>query len=764
MDGILNELNEEQLRAVKTTEGYIRVIAGAGSGKTKTLTTRYAYLVKKIGISPRNILCVTFTNKAANEMKKRVRKIIGDMDTSMICTFHSFCVHVLREDIHVLNYPKNFIILDEEDIESILRNVYEKLEINSSYKNFYDAKKDISFYKSSNNNKYIKELTTKEYQYIKEQYENNDLSLNERIIYGYLYEQRKCFGLDFDDLILFTLYIYELRKDILEKWQKQLTYVMVDEFQDVSSRQNNLCELLTEYHKNLFIVGDPDQTIYSWRGAKVDYILNFENIHPNCQSIILNRNYRSTSNILNAANSLISKNKCRVPKDLITLNQDNIPVIYNHTKSIQDEAKWISQEIKNIIDKGYKYSDIAILYRAHYISRAIEQTFIQENINYTIYNGVEFFKRKEIKDVLSYLRMITSSDDLSFQRIINIPKRNFGKKRLDFIKEYATKNNISLYEALKQNLNCDLILNTQAKEFVELIEKYKKIYINMKVSDIFNCILVESGYEEFLRTLSEDERIENISELKNTIIEFENKNQEDTSLDEYLKTIALYTDIDAKKEKDEVKLMTVHSAKGLEFPFVFVCSLNEGIFPSSKVNTMEELEEERRLAYVAFTRAQKALFLSDAEGYTYDKQFRYPSRFIFNVGKNNLNYLVELDDSLIEETRSAIEEKEDNYFNQKQLFNIGDRIKHEVLGIGTIISVDTQKNDYEIIFDNSKTTRNIRFTGPITKYFEENKNTKNNKINEEFIQKENINLENDNMKNNNKIETKRKNFFQRFFK
>lgn len=709
----LDELNSEQLEAVKTTEGYVRVIAGAGSGKTKALTSRYIYLTKEMGVSPADILCVTFTNKAAHEMKKRVRQIVGDMDTSLICTFHGFCAHMLREDIHVLNYPNQFMIIDDEDAENILRNIYEQLEITSSHMSFADAKKMIS--DSKNKTEYVDWLTDKDYSYIQTQYENVELSLDERIFFGYLYEQRKSFALDFDDLIIFALYIFSKRPDILEKWQRKLVYIMVDEFQDVSLRQNHLCELLSSYHKNLFIVGDPDQTIYSWRGAAVDIMLSFNRVHPSCKDIILYKNYRSTSNILNASNELISKNKKRIPKDLIAIKKEEMPVVYNHTKTVKDEADWIANEIIKLKNHGCNYNDIAVLYRAHYVSRSIEQAFIEKNIKYRIYNGVAFFKRREIKDILAYLRMIVFSDDLSFERIINVPKRNFGKKRMELLKEYAETHQVSLYDALKDNLHQELIMTTTASQFVDLIEKYKGIYKDMKVSDIFSRVLDESGYENFLRTEADDDRINNVAELKNTIIEFENQNREDMSLDEYLNTISLYTDMDVSETTDEVKMMTIHTAKGLEFPFVFVCSLNEGIFPSSKVLTTDQLEEERRIAYVAFTRAEKALFLSDAEGLNYNNTFRYPSRFIFNAGKNNLDYLVELDESFYEASLSSIETSEENLLNQEQIFEVGDRVKHESFGEGEIVSIDSQKSTYEIKFDDFETARNIRFSGPIVK-------------------------------------------------
>lgn len=368
---ILESLNEEQIKAVMTTEGYVRVIAGAGTGKTKALANRYSYLVEELGVSTSNILCVTFTNKAAKEMKKRIRKMIGDKDTGLVCTFHGFGVYLLKEDIHVLNYPKNFFIMDDEDIETILKKIYEENNLNTRSFTFKNAKEYIESYKN-HNIEYIDLLTILDTNLLKEKYINEKQNFQDKVLFGYLYEQRKCYGLDFNDLINFTLYILEHFEEKREKWQKNLMYIMVDEFQDVSAKQYALVDILSDYHKNLFVVGDPDQTIYSWRGAKIDFLLNFEKKYNNVKTIILNKNYRSTPNILNASNSLINKNKKRIEKNLIAIKKADVPVIYNHAKTVTEEVEWIVKQIKLLLESGKKLDDIAVLYRAHFISRSIE--------------------------------------------------------------------------------------------------------------------------------------------------------------------------------------------------------------------------------------------------------------------------------------------------------------------------------------------------------------------------------------------------------
>ncbi|MHB8129629.1 MAG: ATP-dependent helicase [Mobilitalea sp.] len=703
---ILDGLNEEQKQAVTTTEGYIRVIAGAGSGKTRALTNRFAYLVNELGISTSNILCVTFTNKAANEMKKRIRNMIGDNDTGFICTFHGFCVQVLKEEIHVLHYPKNFIIIDTEDVNSILHTIFEDMGLNSKNFTFPTLIDMITARKSRE--PYLNDILNTNNDELKYKFQNAR-NQEDAIFYRYLYEQKKCFALDFDDLINFVLYIYENHEDIRIKWQTRLEYIMVDEFQDVNVRQYKLAQIVSDYHHNLFIVGDPDQTIYSWRGARVEYILNFDKEYPSAQTIIMDKNYRSTPNIVNASNSLIKKNKKRIEKNLVPVKQLDIPVIYNHTKTTLMEAEWIANQIKTLEESGRSLRDMAILYRAHFISRSFEEVFIKQDIKYTIYSGIEFYKRKEIKDVLCYLRMISNGDDISFTRIVNLPKRNIGERRITFLKEYAEKNNCSLYQSLQNNVDDELLKKTQAKAFIALVEKYKDIYEEMKLSELLSGVLNDSGYEALLRTNGEQDRLDNLAELKQSIFEYERDAGEECALSDYLDRISLYTNLDQKESTEAVQMMTIHNAKGLEFPYVFVCGLNEGIFPSKHVDTTEKMEEERRLAYVAYTRACNALFLSDAEGVNYDGSYRYPSRFIFNVEKTLLNYTVELEDRFVGDAQFYIEQNEMKLDGSNQRLKVNDLIKHSVFGTGKIVGINDEISSYVIQFDNMETLRSISF-------------------------------------------------------
>ncbi len=699
----MDNLNEEQKLAVTTTEGYVRVIAGAGSGKTKALTNRYVYLVNELGVSTSNILCVTFTNKAANEMKRRIRSMIGDQDTGLICTFHGFCVQLLREDIHTMNYPSNFVVMDSEDTDAILKNVYQQANISSKNYTFTQAKNMISDRKflSDYIEHWILEMDSTQ---LKQKYLYAE-KIEERVFCGYLYEQKKCFGLDYDDLLIFALYILNEFKEKREKWQNKLEYIMVDEFQDVSLTQYTLVNILSSYHKNLFVVGDPDQTIYSWRGAKIQFILNFDKEHIPTKTIIIDKNYRSFETILNVANSLISKNTKRIEKELKAIRSGGTRVLYHHAKTTKKEALWIIKQIQNLIQKGESYQNITILYRSHFVSRSLEEEMIKAKLPYVLYSGVEFYKRKEIKDTLSYLRMIVLEDDLSFLRVINEPRRNIGTKRIELLKNYAEQNHCSLYTALKENRKDDLIVKSKANEFIELIENYQKKYQEMKITDLLMAIINDSGYEAMLRQGGEEERLNNLAELKRAIFDYENNAGEETSLEDYLQSISLFSNMDQEEKKNTIKMMTIHTAKGLEFPYVFVCGLNEGIFPSKHVDTIDKLEEERRLAYVAYTRAENALFLSDAEGLNYDGSFRFPSRFIFDIDKQYLKYTVELEQRLTQAATNYI--NRNNIHTEEKIHCIGDIVKHKVFGRGKIIGINQNTKTYIIQFETMTTPRNI---------------------------------------------------------
>lgn len=707
---ILDRLNQSQTEAVTATEGYIRVIAGAGSGKTRALSHRFAFLVNEIGILPGNILCVTFTNKSANEMRQRIHNLTGDNDTGYINTFHGFCVSVLQEESYAVQYPKSFLVLDNSDIDSMLKIIYEERGLTLRNMTFSSARDMIEIRKLKKEPEYYQDMITMSIDQIHEKY-MQATEASDIIFYGYLYQEKKCFGLDYNDLIKFTLYIFENDEEIKQKWQKRVEYIMIDEFQDIDDLQYRLMCVLCGYHKNLFIVGDPDQTIYTWRGANVKYLLDFHRNFPDVQTVMMMENYRSTPEILHAANSLISKNLLRMKKDLLPTLPSGESVLCYHGENQEKEALWIAREIKKLAERGVSYKDITILYRAHYLTRSIEQVFLKEEIPYTIYSGVQFFGRMEIKDALCYLRMIAYKDDLSFVRIANVPKRNLGERRMKFIQEYAAENECSLYEAMCRNLDQDIFRGTKAGEFVKLVETFASNYQERQVSEVLSALLDVSGYERMLRTEGNQERLDNLAELKQSVYEYETTCGEEATLEHYLAHVALFSNSDVQPEHDKVKLMTVHTSKGLEFPYVFICGLNEGIFPSRKTRTREGMEEERRLAFVAMTRAKKRLYLSEARGRNLDGSPRYPSRFILDIDQNLLEYAQKPEEGLIKEAREYIE-LSSRYLMEDEApahYPVGQKIMHKIFGPGTIVDVDLQKSAYAILFDGMETPRTISF-------------------------------------------------------
>ena len=582
LDQLLCQLNQAQLEAVTSTEGFIRVIAGAGSGKTRALSHRFTFLVNEIGILPGNILCVTFTNKAANEMRHRIHNLIADNDTGYINTFHGFCVSILQEDSHAVQYPKNFLVLDNQDIDSMLKIIYEECGLTLRHKTFSKARDMIEMYKLERYPNYYLDLITMSLDTLRQKY-LRATDVNDIIFYGYLYQEKKCFGLDYNDLLKFSLYIFEKNKEIRLKWQKRLEYIMIDEFQDIDKIQYQLMKILCGYNKNLFVVGDPDQTIYSWRGADINYLLNFDKAFPDVKTIMMNENYRSTPQILSVCNSLIDKNKNRMKKDLLPMCHSKNSVLYYHGDTSEEESDWIADQIIKLHKKDISYKDITILYRAHYVTRTLEETLLKKKIPYSIYSGIQFFERMEVKDALSYLRMITYKDDLSFLRIVNVPKRNIGKKRMEFLQAYVNAHHCSFYEALKECVEDPIFKGTDAKDFISLIDAFSVTYEQRTISEVLSDILDRSGYEEMLRTTGNQEHLDNLAELKQAVYDYEISCGEEALLPDYLDHIALFTNSDVTDDSDKVKLMTVHAAKGLEFPHVFLCALNEGIFPSKNL-------------------------------------------------------------------------------------------------------------------------------------------------------------------------------------
>lgn len=706
---LLQGLNSAQRQAVTSTEGFVRVIAGAGSGKTRALSHRFAYLVNELGILPGNILCVTFTNKSANEMRQRIHRLTGDNDTGYVNTFHGFCVSILQEDSHAVQYPKSFLVLDNGDIDAMLQLIYEERGLTLRDMTFSAARDMIEIRKLFKDPEYYRDMITLPLDTLKEKYDQAS-GAGDIIFYGYLYQEKKCFGLDYNDLIKFSLYIFEEHPDIRLKWQERLEYIMVDEFQDIDQLQYDLMTVLCGYHKNLFIVGDPDQTIYTWRGANVKFLLEFDQAFPGTKTILMMENYRSTPEILAAANSLIDKNAHRVKKALLPTLPSGSPVVCHLAGSQEAEAGWIAGQIQELHRQGVPYREMAVLYRAHYVTRAVEEVLLREKVPYAIYSGVQFFDRMEIKDALSYLRMIAYQDDLSFRRVVNTPKRNLGKRRMAFLQEAAEAQGCSLYQALEENVDGPLFQGTKAKQFLSLVKDFSQSYEGRPVSEVLSALLDASGYEAMLRTEGSQERLDNLAELKQSIYEYETTCGEEVTLPHYLNHVALFTNADTGEPGDQVKLMTVHAAKGLEFPYVFLCSMNEGIFPSRKVRTLPGMEEERRLAFVALTRAERGLYLSEADGRNFDGSPRYPSRFLLEIDPSLLSFTEPPEEGLLQEAQNFIRHSQSLLPEEEApILPEGQRVRHFLFGEGTVLETDRDKGAYVIQFDGMATPRKISF-------------------------------------------------------
>ena len=703
-EDILSGLNEKQREAVLTTEGAVRVVAGAGSGKTRVISRRFAYLVTELGVLPRHILCATFTNKAAGVMRARIRRLIGDDDTGYISTFHGFCVSVLKEDSHAVSYPKSFLVVDNADIDAMLARVYEERGLTLRHRTFSDARDMIEIKKTFQQPDYYKDLIAMPLEALREKYMAAQ-DADEIIFLGYLWQEKKCFAFDYNDLIVFTLHIFEENEAIRQKWQERLEYVMVDEFQDIDDLQYRLLKALVAHHGNLFVVGDPDQTIYTWRGANGRFLLDFDKHFPGAKTVLMMQNYRSTPEILSAVNSLIAKNRDRIRKDLLPVRENGAVPVCHHGPDAKEEARWIAAKIAELTAAGTKPSDVAVLYRAHYVTRALEEALIDAKIPYVIYSGTPFFGRREIKDALSYLRMAVYKDDLSFRRVANLPKRNLGRRRMAFLEETAEKENCTLYQALQKNLDDDIFKRTKAKEFVELVETFAG-RTDESVTELLAAILDVSGYERLLRTEGSQERLDNLAELKAAVREYEETCGEEAGAADFLNHVALFTNSDAETYRDRIRLMTIHAAKGLEFPVVFLMALNEGVLPSRKTKTREAMEEERRLAFVAMTRAADRLFLSEAEGLSNDGYVRFPSRFLLDVDRELLDFDPAPGDTLVEEARAEIAAK-DARLNPPAADGLtpGQRVRHAAFGDGIILSIENDA--VKVQFDAIKTPRAI---------------------------------------------------------
>lgn len=648
---IYDTLNRQQLEAVQHNEGPLLILAGAGSGKTRVLTHRIAYLLDEINVNPWNILALTFTNKAAKEMRERVDTLIGfGSENIWVSTFHSTCVRILRRYIDRLGYGNNFTIYDSDDQKSLMRDIIKYFNL--------DPKK----YKEKT---FINEISSAKNSYISpEQYAMENPGDPAKKKYAKVYTEyqhrlKQSNALDFDDLLFKTVELFENNKDVLANYQNRFRYIMVDEYQDTNTVQFKLLHLLAtstndfgETVHNLCVVGDDDQSIYRFRGANIYNILNFESSYPDTKTIRLEQNYRSTKTILDAANQVISNNTERKEKKLWTENQEGEPITYTLFDSAYEEAEYIANRILQDFEDGLcNYRDYALLYRTNAQSRILEEKLIQRNIPYRLVGAINFYQRKEIKDLLAYMRTINNGqDDISVKRIINVPKRGIGLTTIDRLMEHSIHNSISFYDACK---NAEYIPGigrgaSKVSPFVSMIEIIKSKLSNPEYSilDLFDEILEATGYEDELVAENTEEaknRIENIHELKNKIITFLENAKEDNSLNAFLEEISLVADIDNLDETDNtVTLMTLHSAKGLEYPYVYICGMEEGVFPSYMCIHSDDpmdIEEERRLCYVGITRAREKLFLTAARQRMQNGEihFHSPSRFINEIPRYLLN-------------------------------------------------------------------------------------------------------------------------------
>lgn len=675
-------LNENQKAAVLAEDQYIRIIAGAGSGKTRVLTMRIAHLIQDLQVYPNKILAITFTNKAANEMKQRIRNILHDENTTcFISTIHSLCVRILREDITSMNYPRNFTVLDADDQKSIIKEAYRELNID---KNKFSINSLLD-YISNNKSAYIS---------VDRAFELAGAFSGEKTkaeVFKF-YEERlhQLYALDFDDLLLWTVRMFKKYPEILDKWMHRFHYIHVDEFQDVDHVQYELVRLLTGTINNLCVVGDPDQTIYTWRGADVNIIMNFTNDFKGCRTIILNENYRSTKNILDGANSVIKNNRNRVKKDLYTSQKSADKIMHYSAPAEEYEASWVANRIAMLHNKEeIPYRHIAILYRNNYLSRAIEKGLLDQRIPYVIFGGIKFYERQEIKDALSYMRMITTQDDLAFKRIINVPKRGIGNKTIEQISDKAKELRTSMYEVCKSERFLSGKNQKTIDDFVTMIEKWRTKAEELEVAKILEMILEDTGYRKMLEDEQETDRIENLKELINDMQSFMHEYPEST-LDEYLQLVTLYGEKEEKIDDQYVSLMTIHAAKGLEFDYVFVIGMSDGIFPSER--SMQEgaagVEEERRLAYVAYTRAKKQLYLTECSGFSYVlSKPRVTSRFIEEIDPENIEHLNKPKKQ--EVLVSDAQEKTVKVVKvNQQSYKKGDKVNHAMFGDGIIVKVN----------------------------------------------------------------------------
>lgn len=676
-----SELNSAQQEAVVSDAKHLRIIAGAGSGKTRVLTMRIVYEIEQLHVAPYNILAITFTNKAANEMKNRIRDMLADEAVGcQISTIHSLCMRILSQEITVLGYPKNFTVVDQDDQKAILKEAYKLLDID---------KKDLSYNTVLDyigNNKYERIEPSKA---IDMAYGNPALIKKAKVYEYYVDRLKQIYGLDFDDLILYTTKIFSTYPEIKERWAKKYKYIHVDEFQDIDKEQYLLIKQLSSYHDNIYVVGDPDQTIYTWRGADVNIIVNFDRDFKDTKTIILNQNYRSTNNILSGANSLIKNNKARLEKELFSANGEGEKIKHKTFESEYDEGLFVVNDVKKRLKEGQDIDEIAVLYRSNYLSRELEKVLIESHLPYVIYGGIRFYERQEVKDILCYLRLIVTGDDLAFQRVINQPKRGIGQKSIDNIFEIAQKNNLSMYETIKNGLYTKN--QNTLDQFVAMIEKWRELNNDSdNLEKLLQAVLDESGYRTMLENDKENERLENIKSLIDDIKEYQ-LNYPGSTLADYLSMISLYTDKANEQTGEALKLMTIHAAKGLEFETVYVIGMSEGIFPSERtmLEGMKGLEEERRLAYVAYTRAKKDLYLLESSSFSYVLNGnKSASRFIGEINEKYVEHLNPKPKPLIFDVKPQVYSSQTTSSNSanKEIYRVNDKIIHNIFGEGVVVA------------------------------------------------------------------------------
>ncbi|WP_405322261.1 DNA helicase PcrA [Frisingicoccus sp.] len=718
---IYEKLNPMQQEAVYTTNGPLLILAGAGSGKTRVLTHRIAYLIDECGVNPWNILAITFTNKAAGEMRERVDDIVGfGSEQIWVSTFHSACVKILRRFADLLGYERNFVIYDTDDQKHVMKEICKRLHIDtkvhkerailSAISSAKNEMIDAKAYALNAAGDYSKKRIADAYlEYEKTLYKNN--------------------AMDFDDLLVKTVEVLRNNEDVLNYYQERFKYIMVDEYQDTNTVQFRLVSLLAGKYRNLCVVGDDDQSIYKFRGANIYNILNFEKEFPDAKVIKLEQNYRSTKNILDAANSVIKNNKGRKAKRLWTENETGDKIVFHQYQNEYDEAYQIVEEIDKTVDQNKaQYHDFAILYRTNAQSRVLEEKFVSKSIPYKVVGGVNFYQRKEIKDILAYLKTIDNGrDNLSVQRIINVPKRGIGAASVSKAVEYAQERDMSLFDALECCEDIPRLGKTaeKIKGFVNMIAVFRAQSEYISLAELLENILEETGYIKELEEEYEEQaeaRIENIDELMNKIIAYEQEEEEPT-LSGFLENVALVADIDSLDEsEDYVMLMTLHSAKGLEFPYVYMCGMEDGLFPSYMTivsDDPDEIEEERRLCYVGITRAKKKLTMTCARSRMVrgSTQYNRPSRFVSEISpalfdKGRVPEKVKPELHIPKSTVYSKKQTADNIISYGKAFEVrkasaldytvGDTVKHIKFGTGVVINIVDGGKDYEVTVDFEK--------------------------------------------------------------